>query len=222
LFFLLHVAVGVHASDTKYSVMSVEEAGHLVEKLIHDDLYGPGGSWELPKMTPNARGVRIGKDDFVVFAPVETTEVTLAPLDECVPALFAGMKTDAYTTEIVGGDGTRLVQWRTAGILFSSTDLEMENPVFQPKGGACARGKQVLPKRGFRWNLSSVGVELRTRYSEIYLVPFDAPIPDIFTRFAGGTTVFLGEFSFAGEYLTLTIATKAFKLRPVLVSEPAK
>lgn len=142
-------------ADQRYRLMSPEEAGDLVKKVIVQvpDPPGIGASWELPEMTPDARGVRVGDSDFVVFAPSKASIVSwTTPLN--LPELVLGIH------DFLAPDdkGEKYVFTRTSGIIVSTVDLEVTNKMLENNSGRWREAVRLLPKGGYRCQLMELGV----------------------------------------------------------------
>jgi hypothetical protein len=152
--------------------MAVAEARQYVERLIKEEkiprpAMAPFG-WEFAATVLDAKGVRIGDSDYVLFAGAKPDHVTIYPtgnLPQLVPR--------------VSGQGERDQMFILNGVIFTTRDLTVTDALVISREGDLQSGswrpaRAVIPKGGYLWYLGRVGALLE--HSRM-LLALNEPLP---------------------------------------------
>lgn len=178
------------AAESKYTLMSADEASQTVKKLVREGVFPRPyvaldgiSHWKLPETAVAGWGVKINDHDYVVLAPTE------------VHSMFV----PAWSLPELPVDG-ELWKFLSVAVLFTTVDLKVVEGAMYVDDGKPVTANPRIKKGGYVWYDGPAGLFLRGQENNTFLLfkkPF-AKLPPPYQLSLGGRGILIkvGDNSF--------------------------
>ena len=222
--------------QTDWLVMTSDEAGGLLKENIASIRPPLLSRWVVPEMTPEACGVRLGGSEIVLFAPSRPAQIlfrSYASVEPFIPTDDPRWRLpDNKLVTSSDTKGEKSFMSLPTGVFYTDVALHVASPVILL--GSPSTQVSVIPKGGYSWEISPLGVYLMRGTFGRFLL-FDSPITDLWPQLweatkkakelgvpvlatAGGVELvapfYRGGCAVGDNYIELTVNGKTFRFRP--------